>query len=165
MPFVTYPHAVLAQVAPEGNVDSALLAVGERLRAAAVEARAYGLAGAHIGEAAPVIVLNVTPEAPVADYRLFFNPKVLAVASEVASGTEGSVSLPGVEIAVERPVWAEIAFQDAEGASHTERMEGFVARCALHEIDQVNGVFFLERVSRLKREMTLKKFLKRQRAG
>lgn len=165
MAFVTYPHPVLAQKGEATKVDATLLAIGERLRAAAIDARAYGLAGAHIGEAAPVIVLNVAPDAPKADYRLFFNPRVSAVADEVESGTEGSVSLPGVEVSVERPVWAEIAYEDADGAGRAERFEGFLARCALHEIDQVDGVFFLDRLSRLKRDMVLKKFLKRQRLG
>lgn len=165
MGFVTYPDPVLAARAEAAPVDARLLEIGERLKSAAKEARAYGLAGAHIGEAAPVVVLNVAPEAAAPDYRLFFNPRVVAVADDTESGTEGSVSLPGVEVAVERPVWAEIAWQDADGIARTERFDGFVARCALHEIEQVEGVFFLERVSRLKREMVLKKFLKRQRAG
>lgn len=165
MPFVTYPDPVLQAKAASRPVDVSLAAIGSRLVEAAVGAKAYGLAAAHIGEAAPVIVLNVTPEAPRATYRLFFNPAVVACADELESGAEASVSLPGVEVAVDRPVWTEIAFDDETGAPHRERLEGFVARCALHEIDQVEGVFFLERVSRLKREMVLKKFHKRQRAG
>ena len=76
-------------------------------------------------------------------------------------GGEASVSLPGVEVDIERAAWADIAFDDAEGQRHEERVEGFVARCALHEIEQMNGRFFLMNLSRLKRDMLLKKLRKR----
>lgn len=165
MGFVLFPHPALEARAAPRAVDAELVAIGERLAQAAMEARAYGLAGAHIGEVAPVVVLNVASPAEKADYRLFYNPAVIGVADEVEAGVEGSVSLPGIEVAVERPVWAEITYQDADGVVRSERFEGFAARCALHEIDQVDGVFFLDRISRLKREMALKKFHKRQRAG
>jgi peptide deformylase len=89
--------------------------------------------------------------------RLLFNPRILAVADEVAKGEEGSVSLPGVRVEILRPVWSEIAFMDDAGTERTERFDGFLARVALHEIEQMQGIFFLERVSRLKREMALKK--------
>jgi len=131
--------------------------------AAARQAQAFGLAGVHIGEVAPVIVLNAAPDAATAEYRIYFNPRIDVVAPETAAGEEGSVSLPGIRLPVLRPVWADMSYDDAAGVRHRERLEGFLARCALHEIDQVEGVFFLERVSRLKREMALKKFLKGRR--
>src|SRR6185437_6194492 len=98
---------------------------------------------------APVIVLNMAPEAAEPSYELFFNPRVLAVSDETEKGREASVSLPGVG--------AEIAFDDASGTARTERLSGFVARCALREIEQMSGRFFLANLSRLKREMVLKK--------
>lgn len=89
--------------------------------------------------------------------RLLFNPQIVAVAEETEKGEEGSVSLPGVRVEILRPVWSEIAFMDDAGTERTERFDGFLARVALHEIEQMQGIFFLERVSRLKREMALKK--------
>lgn len=162
MTFVLYPHSVLAAKAERAAVDAALLSIGERLLQAAAEAKAYGLAGAHIGEVAPVIVLNVAPEAADPTYRLYFNPRIVVVAAETAAGTEGSVSLPGVQVEIARPVWAEIAYEDETGSAHTERLSGFLARCALHEIEQMNGRFFLANLSRLKREMVLKQAAKRR---
>jgi peptide deformylase len=122
---------------------------------AAQEAKAYGLAAAHIGEVAPVVVISADTEQ--GEYTLLFNPKVSEVAVVTAKGEEGSVSLPGVRAEIERPTWAEIAFMDGAGAAQTVRFEGFAARVALHEIEQMQGIFFLERLSRLKREMALKK--------
>ena len=127
--------------------------------AAAKEAKAYGLAAAHIGEVAPVVVISGDPEGR--DYLLLFNPAITGVAAETEAGEEGSVSLPGVRVCIDRPVWAEVNYMDAEGRSQTARFERFAARVALHEIEQMNGVFFLSKLSRLKREMILKRAKKR----
>ncbi|KFC72550.1 Peptide deformylase [Devosia sp. LC5] len=162
--FVVYPHAALNRVAAPRPVDSAMLQAGERLLAAAQEAQAYGLAAAHLGENEPLVVMSMASDPAQRDYRLLFNPEIVAVAEETASGPEGSVSMPGIEVAVQRPVWAEIAYDDASGARHVERLEGFVARIALHEIEQANGMFFLSRVSRLKRAAATRKFDKSRRA-
>lgn len=117
--------------------------------------RAQGLAAAHIGEVAPIVAIRRDASA-----MLLFNPEVLAVAEEQVGGREGSVSMPGIEIDISRPIWADIAYVDRDGEQRTERFDGWTARIALHEIDQVNGIFFLERVSRLKREMAIKKWRK-----
>ena len=69
--------------------------------------------------------------------------------------------MPGIEVEITRPVWAEIAWDDESGIRQSRRFEGLRARIAQHEIDQVNGVFFLDRLSRLKRDMVLKKWKKR----
>ena len=136
-------------------VDDALRATGQRLLAAARQAKAFGLAAVHLGEAAPVVVIS--GDGTERDYRLLFNPRIVGVAAETAKGEEGSVSLPGLVAEIDRPIWAEIAHQDETGAARTTRFEGFAARVALHEIEQMQGVFFLDRLSRLKREMALKK--------
>jgi peptide deformylase len=132
-----------------------LRAIGERLVAAARAANAFGLAAAHIGEVAPVVV--VSSDGQGRDYTLLFNPKITASATDTTKGEEGSVSLPGIRVEVERAAWVEVTFQDELGAAKATRFDGFAARVAAHEIDQMNGVFFLESVSRLKRDMALKK--------
>jgi peptide deformylase len=159
---VLYPHPALATKASPAVVDARLIGVGERLRTAAATAKAYGLAAAHIGEIEPIVVLNVAPGEPDPNYVLYFNPRVTAASAETEAGREASVSLPGVEVEIVRPVWAEIAFDDIAGTAHTQRFEGFVARCALHEIEQMEGRYFLSNLSRLKRDMALKKAAKRR---
>lgn len=69
--------------------------------------------------------------------------------------------MPGVEVEIVRPYVAEVAWDDETGTRQQRRLEGLPARIAQHEIEQMNGVFFLERLSRLKREMVLKKWKKR----
>lgn len=109
----------------------------------------------HLGDIAPVVVIS--DESAPEQRRLLFNPRVLAVADTAAKGEEGSVSLPGVRVEISRPVWADIAFMDVAGTPMRQRFDGFAARVALHEIEQMQGIFFLDRVSRLKRDMALKK--------
>jgi len=136
-------------------VDDTLRAIGARLLAAAQAAKAYGLAAAHIGEVAPVVVIG--DDAEPRGYRLLFNPRIVAQAETVAKGEEGSVSLPGVRVEIDRPIWVEVAHMDAQGAQHHLKLDGFLARVAMHEIEQMQGVFFLSRISRLKRERALKR--------
>ena len=108
---------------------------------------------------APVVVISADGR----DHRLLFNPRVTASATETASGDEGSVSLPGARADIVRPVWVEVRYQEADGGERTERFDGFLGRVVQHEIEQMNGIFFLDRLSRLKREMVLKRF--RKQAG
>jgi peptide deformylase len=158
-PFLAYPDPRFALRADPRAVDNDLRAIGERLLRAATAAQAYGLAAVHIGEVAPVIVVSVAPP-DRRDYRLFYNPRVAATSSENETGTEGSVSLPGAQVEISRPKWVELIYDDEAGVSRTERFEGFLARCVLHEMEQVNGVFFLDHLSRLKRDMLLKRLRK-----
>jgi len=105
-------------------------------------------------------IASLTPvsSAPEAgDYLVLYNPQVVAMAGESEKGEEGSVSLPGIRVEIDRPIWVEVAFMDADGAARTTRFERFAARVALHEIEQMQGIFFLQRLSRLKRERALKK--------
>jgi peptide deformylase len=161
-PFVIYPHPALTLVASPRPVDSDMLAAGAALLRAAQDVQAHGLAAAHLGLDEPLIVLNVATDRNQRDYRVLFNPRVSELADEVIQGPEGSVSMPGIEVPVERAIWAVVEYDTAEGIGQTSRFEGFTARVAQHEIDQMNGVFFLDRLSRVKRDMALRKFRKRQ---
>jgi peptide deformylase len=163
--FVSYPDPALSVAAQPRAVDAGLLAVGERLRAAALISQAYGLAAAHIGQAAPVVIMNLAEQGAARQDLLLYNPRIVAVSAETESGNEGSVSMPGIEAEVVRPIWAEVAWQDEAGAHQQRRFTGFQARVAVHEIEQMQGVFFLSRVSRLKRDMLIKKFGKLGRKG
>ena len=158
-PFIFYPDLRLNEAASARPVDADLLDIGRRLLAAAEEARAYGLAAVHIGIVAPVAVVSVS-DPSTRDYRLLYNPRVVSNEGPQEAGPEGSVSMPGIEVDVLRPHSAVIAFEDATGQGQELDLLGFAARVAQHEIDQVNGVFFLTKISRLKREAAVRRFAK-----
>ena len=161
--FVIWPDAALTQVARPRPVDDGLRSVATRLLAAAQEAQAYGLAAAHLGLVEPVVVVSVSDPGAARDYRLLYNPVIESLSETASAGAEGSVSLPGIEVPISRANWCVVRHDDGDGARQSLRLEGFAARVAQHEIDQMNGVFFLNRLSRLKRETALRKFQKSQR--
>lgn len=98
------------------------------------------------------------------DYLVLYNPEILSLGGDNAEGLEGSVSMPGLQVPVMRPQRVRIAYDDETGARHELDFEGLQARIAQHEIEQVGGIFFLERLSRLKRDMAIKRWKKSQPA-
>jgi len=109
---------------------------------------------------APVAVISVFSDPRKRDYLVLYNPEILSFGDQVGEGTEGSVSMPGLQVEVARPLTVRIAYDDEAGTRHERDLEGLPARIAQHEIDQVNGVFFLDRLSRLKRDMAIKRWKK-----
>ncbi|KQU98925.1 peptide deformylase [Devosia sp. Root105] len=158
---VGYPDPRLTRKAEPRLLDDSLRAIGNRLLEAPRAANAYGLAAVHIGAVAPVVVISADEDPAKRDYLVLYNPAIVSTDGPSIPGPEGSVSMPGVEVEITRPYAAEIAWDDETGARQQRRFEGLPARIAQHEIDQVNGTFFLERQSRLKRDMVLKKWKKR----
>ncbi|MBN9314600.1 MAG: peptide deformylase [Devosia sp.] len=158
---VGYPDARLERRAEPRAVDEGLRAIGRRLLEAAEAANAYGLAAVHIGAVAPVVVISTDPDPAGRNYAVLYNPEIVALAEASVPGPEGSVAMPGVEVEIVRPAWAEVAWDDADGVRQRARFEGLPARVVQHEIDQMNGVFFLDKLSRLKRDMVLKRWKKR----
>ncbi|SEQ39409.1 peptide deformylase [Devosia sp. YR412] len=158
--FVIFPHAALSLKAVPRPVDAAMLEAGAALLAAAQEVQAYGLAAAHLGLNEPVVVISFAGDADPRDYRLLYNPAILQLSDETEIGPEGSVSMPGIQAPVMRALRIELAYDDAQGQRRQVEMNGFVARIAQHEVDQVNGLFFTKRLSKVKRDMATRKFLK-----
>ncbi|UYO00240.1 MAG: peptide deformylase [Devosia sp.] len=157
--FVTFPDPVLTQRASPRPLDPDLRAVGGKLLAMGRQHQVYGLAAAHIGLVEPVVLVSLS-EPQSRDYRLLYNPEIVDLGGATAPGTEGSVSMPGIEVTIVRHAEAEIAFDDADGTRQVLRLSGFAARVAQHEIDQMNGLFFLDRLSRLKRDTAIRRFRK-----
>jgi peptide deformylase len=90
---------------------------------------------------------------------------VLWASPERAAHTEGSVSMPGVTEQIERPAAIRVRYHDLSGAICEEEAEGFRAACLQHEFDQLDGVFWIDRLSRLKRARLVKRFDKLRRAN
>lgn len=130
--------------------------------AAAREVQAYGLAAVHLGQVEPIIVASLATSPSERDYRLFYSPRITTFSPDSAIAAEGSVSMPGIEAPIARANWIELSYDEADGTAHTARFDGFAARIIQHETDQMNGVFFLSRLSRLKRDTALRKFAKHQ---
>ena len=96
--------------------------------------------------------------------RVFVNPVILNPAEDMSTYNEGCLSVPEIYADVDRPATCTVQYQDLEGNSHEEAMEGMMATCIQHEMDHLEGIVFIDHLSRLKRNMALKK-LKKMRAA
>ena len=158
-PILTYPDPRLRQsAAPVTVFDDALRALAADLCDTLGHARALGITAPHIGVPLQVVVIQLGDDA---DVRVYVNPRIVSASVETARHEEGSVSMPGLTETLERPARIRIACQDLQGKEHAEDAEGLLAVCHQHEIDQLAGIFWIDRLSRLKRERLLKRRSKR----
>ena len=103
---------------------------------------------------------------PVINEKLvFINPEILDPADEMAAYQERCLSVPDIYADVERPATCRVRYQDLDGNSHEEDIEGMLATCLQHEMDHLEGILFIDHLSKLKRKMALKKLEKLRRAA
>src|SRR4051794_1396215 len=162
-PIVRYPDPRLALPAqPVTAFDGALRELATDLLETMHAAPAIGITAPHIGVALRVVVLDLDPAIGA---RTYVNPEIVWASPEMIMHQEGSVSMPGVADEIERHARVKIRFRDIEGREHTEESQGLRAVCHQHEIDQLDGMFWIRRLSRLKRERLIKRFEKAARTG
>ncbi|MBB3904620.1 peptide deformylase [Methylobacterium brachythecii] len=142
--------------------DDALRALAEDLLDTLRGVGALGLTAPHIGVPARLAVIRLQPDLP---HTIYVNPEVVEASPERAPQREGSVSMPGIIEPVERAVRIRVRYRDLDGAPHEEEAEGFAAACLQHEIDQLDGIFWTERLTRLRRERAMKRYAKLRRTG
>ncbi|BCK75647.1 peptide deformylase [Acetobacter aceti NBRC 14818] len=119
-----------------------------------------GITAPHIGVAQRVVVLEL-PDAP--GPQTYINPEIIEASKETIRLDEGSISMPGVTGTVERSARVRVRYQDLEGTEHVEEAEGLRAACHQHEIDQLNGLFWTQRLSPLRRGKVMAQFEKLRR--
>lgn len=157
-PIVRYPDPRLALPAqPVTAFDGALRDIATDLLETMHAAPGIGITAPHIGVSLRVVVLDLDL---VDGARTYVNPEIVSASSEMITHQEGSVSMPGVNDDVQRHARVRISYQDIDGNPHTEESQGLRAVCHQHEIDQLNGIFWIKRLSRLKRERLIKRFEK-----
>ena len=123
------------------------------------EAEGVGLAGPQVGVSRRVIVVDVHDDG-LKPFALI-NPRVVEASKETDKGEEGCLSIPGLSAAVERPAHVAVEGLDRDGNPLRVEGGGLLARCLQHEIDHLDGVLFIDRVSPLKRKMLIQKWKKR----
>lgn len=157
-PIVKFPDPRLRLVAPEVTIfDGALQQLADDLLETLRAAPGIGITAPHIGIAQRLVVFNLS----VADgVRIYVNPRIVWASDETSRHQEGSISMPGVVDEVERPARIRVQYQDLSGATQMEEADGLAAVCHQHEIDQLEGIFWIQRLSRLKRERLIKRYEK-----
>ena len=124
------------------------------------EAPGIGLAAIQVGVPKRVIVMDLAKKDDPKEPMVFINPEVLWRSDEMASYEEGCLSIPEFYEEVERPAKVRVIFRDLAGAAQELEASGLMATCLQHEIDHLNGVLFIDHISKLKRDRVIKKFSK-----
>ena len=157
-PILRYPDARLALAAEPVTVfDDALHDLARDLLETMRAAPGIGITAPHIGVLQRVVVLELDP---AAGPRTYVNPGIVWSSPDMILHREGSVSMPGIHDEVERHARVKIEYSDLDGQWQTEESDGLRAVCHQHEIDQLDGLFWIRRLSRLKRERLIKRFEK-----
>lgn len=164
LPILKLPHPVLREKAlPVERVDADLRRLLRDMLETMYDAPGIGLAGPQVGVSRRVLVIDTArdeePKAP----RLLINPEILSAGDIRRSHEEGCLSIPEVYAEVERPALVRVRYLDEEGRAREEDFNDLLATVVQHEIDHLDGVLFVDHLSRLKRDLLIKRFLKAQR--
>ncbi|MBS0254318.1 MAG: peptide deformylase [Proteobacteria bacterium] len=185
LPIIEAPDPRLKQIsAPVTAFDDALKALVADMFETMYDAPGIGLAAIQVGVAKRVLVIDLQPDDPDAEPvpcnhdghhhhhqptlkepRVFINPVLSDPSDELTVYSEGCLSVPDIYADVERPSRVRAQWQDLDGNHHDEVIEGLLATCLQHEMDHLEGILFIDHLSRLKRGMALKKLEKARRAA
>jgi peptide deformylase len=144
----------------EGGVTDAHRALMDDMLETMYAAPGIGLAAIQIGEPLRIIVMDISRDGEDKAPRYFVNPEILWASEETAPYEEGCLSVPEIYDEIERPARVKLRYLNYHGAEIEEDAEGLFAVCIQHEMDHLEGVLFIDHLSRLKRENALRKLKK-----
>ena len=180
------PDPRLKQVsAPVEAFDDELKTLVADMFETMYDAPGIGLAAIQVGVPLRVLVIDLQPDDADAEPevctahgdehhthqptkkepRVFINPEILDPSAELSVYNEGCLSVPEIYADVERPTAIRARWQDIDGKVHEEAMDGLLATCLQHEMDHLEGILFIDHLSRLKRQMAVKKLEKLRKAA
>ncbi|MCW1427884.1 peptide deformylase [Novosphingobium sp. JCM 18896] len=183
---IEIPDPRLKQVsAPVEKFDEELKTLVADMFETMYDAPGIGLAAIQVGVPLRVLVIDLQPDDPDAEPevctahgghehthqptkrepRVFINPEILDPSEETSIYNEGCLSVPEIFAEVERPARIRARWQDIDGKVHEEEMDDLMATCLQHEMDHLEGILFIDHLSRLKRQMAVKKLEKLRRAA
>jgi len=163
-PIITLPDALLRQKsATVAKVDGPVRATLDDMIETMYDAPGIGLAGVQVGVMERLVVLDVARSDEPPRPLFMINPEILQASSDLMVYEEGCLSIPDYYEDVERPARVRVKFLDRHGAACEMEAEGLLAVAIQHEIDHLDGVLFIDHISRLKRERVVKKFAKAAR--
>jgi peptide deformylase len=163
------PDPMLRQIStPVDKVDDEIRALISDMFETMYEAPGIGLAAVQVGKPIRLLVMDLQepadpddPESPpVKEPRVFINPEILSHSDREVPYTEGCLSVPDQYAEVMRPDRIRARWLDEHGKSHEQDIDGLLAICLQHEMDHLEGILFIDHLSKLKRDMVLKKLAK-----
>ena len=161
---IKYPNKILKQVAkPIDTITEEIKLLGNNMLETMYANKGIGLAGNQIGVLLRIIVIDLQEDEDEAyNPIIFINPEIISSSDELAERDEGCLSLPKISSLVKRPAKIKISYLDINGEKKELEADNLLATCLQHEIDHLNGILFTDRISKLKRDIVLKKYKKLQ---
>lgn len=160
-PLIILPDPILRQVSdPVERIDEAVRAFAEDMLETMYDAPGIGLAAIQVGVPRRMLVIDLAKEEEPKAPQVFINPEIVATSDEPSLYEEGCLSIPEYYAEVERPAALTVRYQDLDGKTRELVADGLLATCLQHEIDHLNGVLFIDHISKLKRDMVIRKFTK-----
>jgi peptide deformylase len=161
---ITLPDPILRQMCvPVERVDDALRRLADDMLEAMYEAPGIGLAAPQVGVSRRLIVLDVSEKDGEKNPIVMVNPEIVHFGDERRSYEEGCLSIPDVKVEIERPAGLTVRFLDRDGRAQQLMAEGLLSTAIQHEIDHLDGRLIIDYLSRLKRDIIVRRFKKQAR--
>jgi peptide deformylase len=155
------PDKRLRQISkPVGKIDAGIRTLVEDMFESMYDAPGIGLAAIQVGTPIRVVTMDLAKKEEPKQPQVFINPEILWASPETSIYEEGCLSIPEFYGDVERPSQVKVKYLDLEGRTRELEANGLLSTCLQHEIDHLNGVLFIDHLSKLKRDRVLKKFTK-----
>jgi len=167
-PILTAPNPILKQRSEAvDTVDDKLRALMDDMLETMYDAPGIGLAAVQVGVPKRVLVidLSVREEGEEPDPLYIVNPEIVWASEELATYNEGCLSVPEEFAEVDRPAEVKVRFLDYEGKQQEMHAEGLLATCIQHEMDHLEGVLFIDHLSRIKRDIIVRRLVKARKAA
>ena len=164
LPIIFFPDPILRKPAlPVEHINAGTLQLAADMLETMYRAPGVGLAAPQVGVLRRIFVMDASRDQEPAAPRIFLNPEIVASGEETRVYEEGCLSIPEMFAEVERPAAVVVRYLSPEGEMREERLHGHGATVAQHEIDHLNGILFIDHLSRLKRDVLVRKFRKARR--
>ena len=161
LPILHFPDPRLhTRAAPVAAVTDEIRQLAADMAETMYAAPGIGLAAVQVGEMNRLITIDVSRDEDVKEPRVFINPEILWKSEELSVYEEGCLSIPDYYEEVERPAKIRVRYTNLAGEPEEVEADGLLATCLQHEIDHLDGVLFIDHISKLKRDMVVKKFRK-----
>jgi len=161
LPIITLPDPKLRLVsAPVEKVDAELLKLADDMLETMYDAPGVGLAAVQVGVLKRLLVIDVSDDEDQPKPMTFINPEILKVGDTTRVHEEGCLSIPDFRVDIERPATITVGYLDREGKPQELTADGLLATALQHEIDHLNGKLIIDFLSRLKRDIVVRKFKK-----
>ena len=160
IPIILIPDPVLRKVAsPVAEITDGIRQLLDDMAETMYDAPGIGLAAPQVNISERIIVMDCSRDEEPELYKMI-NPEIVASSQERSVLEEGCLSIPNQTADVERPAHVDVRYLDVDGNEQMLHCEGLLAACVQHEIDHLDGVLFIDHISRLKRDMIVRKALK-----